>query len=310
MSVIQQLFLKGSTNPWLARQMTNRRFVQKAVARFMPGENLEDAVGAAAALRDSGRRSILTILGENVPDRAAAEGVAADYGKLVEAIAAGGLTADLSVKPTHLGLDLGMEVAEAMLRTVVERAGAAGRLVAIDMESTEYLEDTLELYRRLRSGRENVGLCLQAYLHRTEADLESLLPLRPMIRLVKGAYRESPELVMTRKADVDDAYLARARRLLEATRDDSGVRVGFGTHDMKMIEGVQQLASELGVDRDAFEIQMLYGIRRDIQESLVAEGYSVRILISYGEHWFPWYMRRLAERPANVWFMLRSVFGS
>lgn len=310
MSVIRQLFLKGSTSPWLARQMTQRRFVQRAVARFMPGENLEDAVGAAFSLRDSGRRSILTILGENVPDRAAAERVVADYEELVEAIAARGLTADLSVKPTHLGLDLGLDVAEAMLRRVVERAGAAGRLVAIDMESTGYLEDTLELYRRLRSGRENVGLCLQAYLHRTEADLESLIPLRPMIRLVKGAYREPPELVMARKADVDSAYLARARRLLEATRDDSGVRVGFGTHDLKMIDGVRGLAAELGVDRDAFEIQMLYGIRRDIQESLVKDGYSVRILVSYGKHWFPWYMRRLAERPANVWFMLRSVFGS
>ena len=310
MGVVQQLFLKGSTNPWLARQMIRRRFVQRAVARFMPGEKLEDAVSAASSLRDSGRRSILTILGENVPDRAAAESVAAEYERLVEAIAASGLAADLSVKPTHLGLDMGMDVAEAMLRTVIERAGAAGRLVAIDMESTEYLEDTLELYRRLRSDRENVGLCLQAYLHRTEQDLESLIPLRPMIRLVKGAYRESPELVMTRKADVDAAYLARARRLLEATRDDAGVRVGFGSHDLKMIEGVQKLAAELGVDRDAFEIQMLYGIRRDIQEALVADGYAVRILISFGEHWFPWYMRRLAERPANVWFMMRSVFGS
>lgn len=308
--MIRQLFLKGSTSPWLARQMTQRRFVQRAVSRFMPGENLEDAVAAAASLRDSGRRSILTILGENVPDRTAAERVVADYESLIEAIAARGLTADLSVKPTHLGLDLGMDVAETMLRRVVERAGAAGRLVAIDMESTDYLEDTLELYRRLRSGRENVGLCLQAYLHRTEADLESLIPLRPMIRLVKGAYREPPELVMTRKADVDSAYLERARRLLEATRDDSGVRVGFGTHDVKMIDGVRRLADELGVDRDAFEIQMLYGIRRDIQESLVNDGYAVRILVSFGKHWFPWYMRRLAERPANVWFMLRSVFGS
>ena len=157
MSLVRELFLKGSTSPWLARQMTNRRFVQQAVARFMPGEDLEDAVAAASSLRDSGRRSILTILGENVPDRAAAEGVAADYERLVEAIAAGGLSADLSVKPTHLGLDLGMDVAEAMLRTVVERAGSAGRLVAIDMESADYLEDTLELYRRLRSGRGLTG---------------------------------------------------------------------------------------------------------------------------------------------------------
>lgn len=310
MSLVRQLILRGSTNPWLSRQLSKRRFVQRAVRRFMPGEEMEDAVGAAANLQSVGMRSILTLLGESVVDREAADGVANHYERLVEAIAGSGLTADLSVKPTHLGLDLGADVAEAGLRTIVSRAGAAGRLVVIDMEASAYVDDTLDLYRRLRANHQNVGVCLQSYLYRTEADLESLLPLRPMIRLVKGAYRESPDLAWPKKSDVDDAFLARAERLMEAAKADPGVRIAFGTHDERMIAGIKRQAEDLGLARDAFEIQMLYGIRRDLQSELVAEGYAVRILISYGPHWFPWYMRRLAERPANVWFMLRSVLGN
>ena len=178
------------------------------------------------------------------------------------------------------------------------------------MEASEYLEDTLELYRRLRADHVNVGLCLQAYLYRTQDDLAALLPLRPMIRLVKGAYREPETVAWPRKSDVDAGYLARAGELLDAVAKDPEVRVAFGTHDAAMIAGVQEMARERGLERDAFEIQMLYGIRRDMQRELAAEGYAVRILISYGSHWFPWYMRRLAERPANVWFVAKSMFSS
>lgn len=309
MSLARRILLRGSTSPWLARQMSERRAVQRAVRRFMPGEQLADAVAAAGQLRDAGMRSILTLLGENVDDEAAAAEVADAFGSAVEAIAAAGLPADLSVKPTHLGLDLGFDVAERGLRDVVSRAGAAGRLVAVDMESSAYVDDTLELYRRIRPDHENVGVCLQAYLYRTEEDVRWLLPMGPMIRLVKGAYREAADVAWPRKSDVDAAYLARARQLLEALRDDAGVRVAFGTHDRAMIEGIRALAAARGIDRDAFEIQMLYGIGRDMQRELTAEGYAVRILISYGTHWFPWYMRRLAERPANVWFMARSMAG-
>jgi proline dehydrogenase len=250
------------------------------------------------------------LLGENVETPEDAMDVVDAYGAAIEAIAEAGLPSDLSVKPTHLGLDLGLEVAEAGLREVVSRAGAAGRLVAIDMEASEYLEDTLELYRRLRADHVNVGLCLQAYLYRTKDDLAALLPLRPMIRLVKGAYREPETLAWPRKSDVDAAYLARAGELLDAVAKDPEVRVAFGTHDAAMIAGIQEMARERGLERDAFEVQMLYGIRRDMQRELAAEGYAVRILISYGSHWFPWYMRRLAERPANVWFVAKSMFSS
>ena len=309
MSLARQLFLRGSTSPWLAHKLSNRRFVQRAVSRFMPGESLEAAVDAGVSLQNAGMRSILTLLGENVADRSAAEQVATHYQGVVEAIGGAGLAADLSVKPTHLGLDLGTEVAEEALRAVVVRAGAAGRLVVVDMESSAYVDATLALYRGMRANHENVGICLQAYLYRTEEDMESLLPMRPMIRLVKGAYREPDDVAWPKKPEVDAAFLARAVRLLEATKADPGVRVGFGTHDGKLIDRIQRAAADIGLERDAYEIQMLYGIRRDLQASLVSEGYAVRILISYGPHWFPWYMRRLAERPANVWFMLRSVTG-
>lgn len=281
--------------------------MQRAVRRFLPGESLDDAVAAAVDLQARGQRSILTLLGENVADRAAAAAVAEHYERAVEAIGEAGLSADLSVKPTHLGLDLGVDVAEQGLRTVVKRAGAAGRIVAVDMEDSGYVDRTLALYRSVRADHENVGVCLQAYLYRTEDDLRALLPLQPMVRLVKGAYREADDVAWPRKSDVDAAYLARARELLEALREDGGLRIAFGTHDRGMIDGIRAMAADRSIDRDVFEIQMLYGIRRELQRELTAEGYTVRILVSYGEEWFPWYMRRLAERPANVWFMMRSM---
>ncbi|MGD8495312.1 MAG: proline dehydrogenase family protein [Gemmatimonadales bacterium] len=309
MSLARRILLRASVSPWLARQMSERRAVQRAVKRFMPGEELSDAVDASRQLRSDGMSTILTLLGENVETPEDAMTVADAYAAAIEAIAGAGLPSDLSVKPTHLGLDLGLEIAEAGLRDVVTRAGAAGRLVAIDMESSGYVDDTLELYRRLRADHENVGLCLQAYLYRTEQDLADLLPLQPMIRLVKGAYREPEDVAWPRKADVDAAYLERAGELLEAVARDSRVRAAFGTHDAAMIEGVKTLARDGGLERDAFEIQMLYGIRRDLQRQLASEGHAVRVLVSYGTHWFPWYMRRLAERPANTWFVVKSLLS-
>lgn len=309
MSLARRLLLSASTSPWLARQMSDRRAVQRAVRRFMPGEQLSDAVAASERLRADGLHTLLTLLGENVENSDEAVAVADAYADAVEAIAQAGLSSDLSVKPTHLGLDLGAEVAEAGLRDIVARAGAAGRLVAIDMEASVYVDRTLELYRRLRSDHENVGLCLQAYLHRTEEDLRSLLPLKPMIRLVKGAYREPEDVAWPRKQDVDAAFVARAGELLDAAHYDPATRVAFGTHDEAMIDSVRSMAAERGMERDAFEFQMLYGIRRDLQQNLASEGYAVRVLISYGSQWFPWYMRRLAERPANVWFVVKSLFS-
>ncbi|MDT8436574.1 MAG: proline dehydrogenase family protein [Gemmatimonadota bacterium] len=308
MGLARQLLLHGSRNRWLARRLPRRRFVRRAVRRFMPGEELSDATGAAARLGERGFGTIFTLLGENVTSGDEARGVADQYVAAVEAIEAEDLDTGLSVKPTHLGLDIGPEVAAANLDSLLGRAGTADRDVALDMEATPYVDPTLELYRRLRPRHPRAGICLQAYLYRTADDLESLLPLSPAIRLVKGAYAEPPGLAWPRKSDVDESYLRLATRMLEARRGDEAMQPAFGTHDERLIDEIRARAESLGIPAGAVEFQLLYGIRRELQERLLAAGHRVRILISYGPHWFPWYMRRLAERPANVGFVLRSLF--
>jgi proline dehydrogenase len=276
----------------------------------MPGEELGDAIEAARELAPSNLAAILTLLGENVSSAAEAVGTAAAYTRAIEAVSATGLDTDLSVKPTHLGLDLGEQLAFDTLDPLIADAGVAGRLVALDMESTRYVDRTLDLYRALQGRHENAGICLQAYLYRTEADLDSLLSLGPMIRLVKGAYNEPADAAWPRKSDVDLNYILLANRLLEARRSDPRVRVAFGTHDERMINTIIRRVDELGLPPDACEFQMLYGIGKELQLRLAGAGHPVRVLVSYGSHWFPWYMRRLAERPANVGFVLRSMARS
>ncbi len=174
------------------------------------------------------------------------------------------------------------------------------------MESTAYCDATLDLYRVLRAEHTNVGICLQSYLYRTDADLEQVLALSPMVRLVKGAYKEPAELAYPKKSDVDESFLRLAGELLAAAREGTA-RIAFGTHDADMILEINRRAADMGCPRESYEIQMLYGIQRDLQARLADSGYRMRVLISYGAYWFPWYMRRLAERPANVGFVLRSM---
>jgi proline dehydrogenase len=273
----------------------------------MPGEELTDALDAARGLAAVDRSSIFTVLGENVTSAEETRAVAESYAAALQAIREVGLDTDLSVKPTHLGLDLDPALALENLDGLVTRAGESGRLVALDMEASGYVDATLDLYRALRSKHPNVGVCLQAYLRRSEKDLEGLLPSGPMIRLVKGAYNEPDSVALPRKADVDANYLRLAGRLLEARSENPGVRVAFGTHDARIIFAIEKLSDELGLPPDACEFQMLYGIGRELQARLATSGRALRVLVSYGTHWFPWYMRRLAERPANVGFVLRSM---
>ena len=307
MGLARHLLLRGSESRWLGERLAHRPFVHRAVRRFMPGEELDDAIEAARGLATRSLATVLTLLGENVSSAEETVGVATAYGRALLAIVAAGLDTDLSVKATHLGLDLGEQLAFDNLDRLLADAGAAGRLVALDMEATGYVNRTLDLYRALRARHENAGICLQAYLYRTEADLDSLLELGPMVRLVKGAYNEPADVAFPRKADVDLNYLLLADRLLEARQSDPRVRVAFGTHDERMIESIIRRVDEMGLPPDACEFQLLYGIGRDLQLRLAAAGHPVRVLISYGSHWFPWYMRRLAERPANVGFVLRSM---
>lgn len=307
MGLARHLLLRGSESRWLGERLAHRPFVHRAVRRFMPGEELDDAIEAARGLATRSLATVLTQLGENVSSAEETVGVATAYGRALLAIVAAGLDTDLSVKATHLGLDLGEQLAFDNLDRLLADAGAAGRLVALDMEATGYVDRTLDLFRALRARHENAGICLQAYLFRTEADLDSLLELGPMVRLVKGAYNEPADVAFPRKADVDLNYLLLADRLLEARQSDPRVRIAFGTHDERMIESIIRRVDEMGLPPDACEFQLLYGIGRDLQLRLAAAGHPVRVLISYGSRWFPWYMRRLAERPANVGFVLRSM---
>ncbi|UCC71486.1 MAG: proline dehydrogenase family protein [Gemmatimonadota bacterium] len=309
MGLTREILLKGSKSKWLSRQLTGRRFTQRAVQRFLPGEDLDSALHAAAALGERGIPTILTLLGEDVSDGEVAEGVAAHFLQTLDRVSERGLDADISLKPTHLGLDLDLDGTYTRMKRLAERAGALGRTVAIDMEDSSYVDRTLDLYRRLRAEHPNVAVCLQAYLHRTARDIEDLAPLAPVIRLVKGAYTEPRDIAFRRRRDMDAAFLEHADTLLRKVGEGGGLRVLFGTHDPKMIEAVQARAAELGLPRNAFEIQLLFGIQRQLQLKLADEGYRVRVLISYGDSWFPWYMRRLAERPANIWFLLRNLFG-
>ena len=297
-----------SENRWCSNTLPRYGFVRRAVRRFMPGETLGDALDAARGLeRARGIPTLITFLGENVADRAEARAVADHYVQATAEVAARGLDAELSVKPTHLGLDLGIDVAEENLRLITRSAEAHGNWVWIDMEYSRYVDPTLDLYRSIRADHDNFGICLQSYLYRTPADLESLIPMGPAIRMVKGAYAEPAEIAFPEKRDVDQAFFDLTTRMLAPDALAAGMRAGLATHDTALIARIDEWAQSNGVASEAYEYQMLYGISQREQVRLARMGRGVRVLISYGEHWFPWYVRRLAERPANVAFVVRSM---
>jgi proline dehydrogenase len=307
MSLMRSLLLAGSDSRWLREQATRRAFVRRAVSRFMPGESLDDALGTAPALRPDGIGLVLTRLGESVTDAAEADAVAAHYLDALERIKATRIDAEISVKPTQLGLDIDPGRCFAHVRALAERAASLGNFVWIDMEQTRYVDATLDLCRRVRAERVNIGVCVQAYLYRTAQDVEGLISAGAGVRLVKGAYREPPALAFPRKRDVDDNYLALARRLLADDARKAGVRPVFGTHDPRLIQAIAAHGAAIGRAARDVEYHLLYGIQRAEQQRLARAGHKVRVLVSYGSYWFPWYMRRLAERPANVLFVAKSL---
>lgn len=307
MNPLRQIFLRASHSDRLAEWLPRLPAVRRAVDRFLPGETLEDALEAARELEERGMASVLTRLGENVGSPEEAEEEARHYLRVLDEVADRGLPGEISVKLTHLGLDLSPTDTRRHLAILAERAREHGSFVWVDMESSDYVDPTLELFRDVRWEHPRVGVCVQAYLHRTPEDVERLLEEGASLRLVKGAYDEPPTVALQKKSAVDAAFLRLARRMLRAARD-RGTRQTFGTHDPRMIRGVREAADELDVPADLYEIQMLYGIRNRALARLADEGHRCRVLISYGEDWFPWYMRRLAERPANVWFVVRSLF--
>jgi len=302
--VARNLLLAVSTNAWVRERAINTPFIRRSVSSFMPGERLQDALGAAALLQQEGVGSILTKLGENLTRLDEAEEVTAHYLDVLDNVAAGKLNAEVSIKPTQLGLDLDKELCYQNLERLVDRAASRDNFIWIDMESSPYVNPTIELFRRARARTSRVGLALQAYLHRTEQDVEALIPLGSAVRLVKGAYLEPASVAFPRKADVDENYYRLACRLLAGN-----ARLHIATHDSKLVERIGEFIEDNRVPRSAYEYAMLYGIQRPLQRRLAASGKPLRVLISYGEYWFPWYMRRLAERPANVGFVIRNMFA-
>ncbi len=306
--MLRKLLLWGSENDFFSDRVARLGFVRRAVRRFMPGETSAEAIEEVVRLSVSRIRSVLALLGENVTEADEADDVTRHYEAVLKEIGARDLDAEISVKPTQLGIDIGEDVVAANLERILTTAKEHGHFVWIDMEGSDYVDRTLDLYRAARSRHTDTGVCLQAYLYRTAEDLAALLPINPSVRLVKGAYAESTKMAFPRKRDVDQNYLQLAQTLLDEI-GSGGVRAAFATHDGALIRRIQEEATQRGMTPGDVEFQMLYGIGTTSQEKLVAQGHEVRVHISYGTAWFPWYMRRLAERPANLWFVMRKMIS-
>jgi proline dehydrogenase len=308
MTIARNALLRMSKSHWLADRVMTRGFARKAVKKFMPGEELSDALDASEAIARDKLGGVLTKLGENLTAQSEADAVRDHYLDVFDQIKARTLNSHVSVKPTQLGLDFSQSRCAEHLEVLAQKAESTGTYFWLDMEDSSYVDRTLELYRGLRAKHEKVGLAMQAYLRRTPADLSQLLYTRPTIRLVKGAYAEPPHVAFPAKRDVDLAYYDLAVELLNAAVKGQALPI-FGTHDMGLIDRLVGKAESIGVPDGGYEVHMLYGIRMAEQRALAARGRTVKTLISYGSSWFPWYMRRLAERPANVWFVVKSMLA-
>ena len=304
---MRTILLWMAGNRWLRDRLPKLWFARRAVRRFMPGEDAESALTAATRFKEEGIATLFTRLGENVSRPEEGDAVAEHYLGLLDTIAERGLDGEISVKLTQLGFDLDEARTLGHVERLADRAATTGGTVWVDMEASSYAEGTIALYERLKSNHPNTGICLQSYLRRTASDIQRLLPLDPAIRLVKGAYAEPASVAYQSRHEVDANYVALAVSMLEAVRAGKAVRIGLGTHDIELIDQIAAHAVALGLEKTAVEVQMLYGIRAAEQRRLAREGYRVRDLIAYGEAWYPWYMRRLAERPANVLFALRQL---
>lgn len=299
---LRKAILAAASNDQVER-FAGRYGMQLGASRFVAGQTLDECVAVLGRLNAQGFKANTTLLGESVADASAARAVATEYERILARIHAEGLRVNVALKLTHLGLELGEELAYENVERVVGRASELHNFVRIDMEQSSVVEATLRVYRRLRAaGHSAVGTVLQSYLYRTEQDLRELLPLRPNLRLVKGAYLEPPSVAYSRKADVDYAYA----RLVEVSLRGGGY-TAIATHDERLIERAIAFAERESIPRERFEFQMLYGIRRNLQLALAAEGFRVRLYVPFGPDWFPYVMRRLGERPARAGALLRSL---
>ena len=284
---------------------TRFRLFKKLTTRFIAGENIEEAVNAIREVNSRGCSASFDHLNESVTSIAETEAEVREYLEVLARIDETGIDSNVSIKLTQFGLEIDPELAYQNARRVVEDAARRGNFVRIDMEASNVTQATLDVFKRLRAefGLNDVGIVLQSYLYRTMDDARALLQIPARIRICKGAYNEPPEVAYPDKKDVDHNYVRVMQLLL-----GSGVYHGIATHDPKMIDATINFAQKEGIGKEAFEFQMLYGIRRDLQEQLARDGYRMRVYVPYGKHWYPYFMRRLAERPANVWFVLKNLW--
>jgi proline dehydrogenase len=299
---MRSFLLNLSENKRLAPLIMRNGVSRRVARRFVAGEGLDDAVEAARELNAATRLASLDLLGENVSDEAGARHAAENYLAIFERIEREKLDANVSLKLTQLGIDLDERLCQDLLEKIVAHATAHGNFVRIDMEGSAYTQRTVDIAKGMRAKYSGVGTVMQAYLYRAEKDVQDLLAAGCRLRLCKGAYQEPPYLAFPKKADVDANYVKLMKIILP-----SGIYHGIATHDPAMIQATKDFAREKNIGRDKFEFQMLYGIRTDLQEQLVRENYRLRVYIPYGTDWFPYFMRRLAERPANLAFFLRNL---
>ncbi len=277
---------------------------KKLTTRFVAGEDIEQAVAAIRAINATGATASFDHLNEGVTKADETEGEVREYNRVLARIDETGIKSNVSIKLTQFGLDIDPELAYRNARAVVEEAARRGNFVRVDMEGSNVTQVTLDIFRRLRAEFDlnTVGIVVQAYLRRTAQDVDDLLQIPARIRLCKGAYNEPPEVAFPDKRDTDENYVRLMKVLLK-----SGTYHGIATHDPKMIEATKDFVQREGIAKDSFEFQMLYGVRRDLQVQLVRDGYRIRVYVPYGKTWYPYFMRRLAERPANVWFVLKNL---
>lgn len=306
MAVLRSAFIALSHNRALRYFLESSRIGAKLSSRFVAGTTIEDALRAAEAVNRQGIAVTLDSLGESIVSEPEAHRAAEVYHRVLDAVSARKLNANISVKLTQMGLELSPRLAESIAADLAKHAAASGNFVRIDMEDSRLTQTTLDIVRRLHARgdlRAAIGVVIQAYLYRSEADIEQLLADGIRVRLCKGAYNEPPEVAFPRKSDVDRNFVHLSQKLL-----DSPIYHAIATHDEHMIAAAKDFAARHNIDRSRFEFQMLYGVRRDLQRRLVREGYRVRVYVPFGTEWYPYFMRRLAERPANVIFLARNFF--
>lgn len=301
--MLRQILLALAGSRWLKSLMVTNVLARRVARRFVAGESLEDAISAIRSLRQEGLEVTLDYLGENAYDAAGAQQATEQYLEVVQAIASSGLYSHISLKLTALGLDQGTELCAGHLETVLKAAKPHNIFVRIDMEGSDYTERTMEIFERMRASYDNVGIVLQSYLHRTRADVVRANEISGRVRLCKGAYHESPLIAYQERSRVDESFIACMKELLL-----HGNYPAIATHDEAMLQATIAFVREQGIPPERFEFQMLYGIRRERQSELRKEGYNVRIYVPFGSQWYPYFMRRLAERPANLLFFMTALF--